>query len=223
MMRAIAALALTLATACATADDMPTLDLRPIGPLPAPAPVVAVMLTGDGGWREIDSRVTDVLRRNSIPVVGFRTNSYLGKVRTPAETAHTMVQAIRDAMARWKRSEVVLVGFSRGADVLPFVVRRLPADVAAKVRVVALLGPANTTQLHKRLFGLPSNAPTLAIRPEIDAMPSIPLLCFYGANEKDTICPSLPPGRATVIRMPGGHHFAGKYEVMGQAIVDALK
>ena len=31
----------------------------------------AVMVTGDGGWRRIDAKVTDDLRSNGIPIVGF--------------------------------------------------------------------------------------------------------------------------------------------------------
>jgi Type IV secretory pathway, VirJ component len=224
MRRLLAAIAFVMSSGCTSSTgQLPLVELRAIGPRPAPAPVFAVMLTGDGGWRPIDERVSQVLRRNGIPVVGFLTNRYFAQARTPDETAADVVKVIRKFMAKWNDDQVILAGYSRGADTLPFVVRRLPADLVPKVRVVALFGPANATQLHKRLFGVRSSAPTLQVRPEIDAMPDIPLMCFWGAREDDTVCPALPPGRASVIRMPGGHHFDGRYEQLGQAIVDALR
>jgi hypothetical protein len=37
---------------------------------------VAVMLTGDGGGRRIDAKVTDPIRARGIPVVGFSTPTF---------------------------------------------------------------------------------------------------------------------------------------------------
>lgn len=220
----LAAIAFVLSSGCTSnARHLPLVELRAIGSHPAPSPVFAVILTGDGGWRKIDERVSQVLRRNSIPVVGLLTNRYFAEARTPDETAADVVKVIREYMAKWNDDQVILAGYSRGADALPFVVRRLPADLVPKVRVVALLGPANATQLHRRMFGFHSTAPMLKVRSEIDAMPHVPLMCFYGAKEDDTVCPALPPGRATIIRMPGGHHFDGKFDEMGEAIMRELQ
>ena len=40
----------------------------------------------------------------------------------------------------WNHTSVVLIGYSRGADVMPFMANRLPADLLAKTPLVALLG-----------------------------------------------------------------------------------
>jgi type IV secretory pathway VirJ component len=47
----------------------------------------AIMFTGDGGWRRIDIQVTNPLRENGIPVVGFLTPAFYGTTRGADESA----------------------------------------------------------------------------------------------------------------------------------------
>ncbi|MGZ7032058.1 MAG: AcvB/VirJ family lysyl-phosphatidylglycerol hydrolase, partial [Thermoanaerobaculia bacterium] len=47
----------------------------------------AIMLSGDGGWRRIDDKVTDKLREEGVPVVGFLTPAYFHTRKTAEESA----------------------------------------------------------------------------------------------------------------------------------------
>src|SRR5207237_1436566 len=76
-----------------------------------------------------------------IPVAGFDSLRYFWSARTPDGLAADLDRVIRYYAARWRRSEVVLIGYSQGADVLPFAINRLPAATRARVRSTALLGP----------------------------------------------------------------------------------
>ena len=74
-----------LATSCATSIPprgvIPTVERDARGT--AASPYFVIFITGDGGWRRIDVKVTDVLRDTGMPVVGLLANKYFALERTP--------------------------------------------------------------------------------------------------------------------------------------------
>lgn len=191
-----------------------------------PTDTFAVMVTGDGGWRKIDERVTQRLRMDGIPVVGFVASNYFRTERTPDESAEAVARVIREYQTKWQRPHVILIGYSRGADALPFMVSRLPVDLRASTKLVALLGleswidfkyNPSWTLAHYR-----EHPKRFDVAPEVEKLRGLNVLCVYGAKEKDTLCPSLDPKAFTIVREPGGHHFDGRYSEVGDAILSAL-
>src|SRR5256886_17508352 len=80
---------------------------------------LVVFVSGDGGWAKIDKSISAVLADNGMPVVGLNALQYFWTKRTP-ETASRDLQSIIDRyLTGWKKSRLLLVGYSRGADVLP--------------------------------------------------------------------------------------------------------
>jgi len=183
----------------------------------AASPYFVIFITGDGGWRRIDVKVTDVLRDTGMPVVGLLANKYFALERTPEETGADLDKLIREYREKWQRQKVILIGFSRGAEALPFMVNRLSDDARRSVALVVLLGPAEMTGFAMHT---PDRYPLL---PEIKRAVNIPLLCVNGTLEKHSVCRALQPGEATVLTISGGHHFGGAYDRIGHAILDALK
>jgi type IV secretory pathway VirJ component len=55
-------------------------------------------------------------------------------------------------------------------------------------------------------------------RPELEAMKE-PVLCIYGADESDSICPELPGTRVTREEIGKGHHFSGDYSLLADRIL----
>lgn len=81
---------------------------------------------------------------------------------------------------RWERPGVVLVGYSMGADVLPFMVNGLPPDTPAPSRH----GAAGAADDAVFVLGVeqwwgPTTAPTL---PEIQRLAVSPVVCAYGVG-----------------------------------------
>lgn len=185
----------------------------------------AIMLTGDGGWRRIDARVTNRFRDAGIPVVGFLTNEYFGQRRTAEESACALERVIRFYKALWKCDRVFVIGYSRGADVLPFMLSRLPADLRPSIDVVALLGLEPTIDFRYHASWIPFYHPKeiqYPVLPEVEKLGDYRLLCFYGEKEKDSLCHALDPQRFTIVRERGSHHFAGNYTGIADVILHAL-
>jgi type IV secretory pathway VirJ component len=121
--------------------------------------------------------------------------------------------------------KLALIGYSRGADVLPFLVSRLPEDLKARVALVALLGPALSVEFEFHVSDWLSGAPradALPIAPEVAKLRGLRVLCVYGREEGDSLCPTLPPELALRDERPGDHHFGGDYDPIGARIAQEL-
>ena len=197
--------------------DLPIVEL----PVAAPGRRFVVLLSGDGGWAGIDKSLGAAFAAQGVPVAGFDSLRYFWSVRTPAELAADLDRIIRFYAARWGRSEVVLVGYSQGADVLPFAINRLPPSTRESVRLTALLGLGQKASFEFHLANWIGPSGDLPIAPEATKLAAADTLCVYGEDEKDSLCPELAPAHAQTIPLAGGHHFGGEYGALAARILEA--
>jgi len=106
--------------------DLPVIEMKPAH---AGAPL-AVIVSGDGGWRAIDKHIARGLYRRGYGIVGLNAREYFARRRSPEEAATALKTILRRYGAAWKTKGAIAVGYSRGAGVLPFMINRLPASRA---------------------------------------------------------------------------------------------
>jgi type IV secretory pathway VirJ component len=205
------------ATGAGDVGDLPLVEVPARG---APR-ALAVIFSGDGGWASLDREVGDALAAAGIGVVGMNSLSYFWSKRTPDGAAVDLARIIRSYRERWQTPRVLLIGYSRGADVLPFLASRLPGDLRPAVALVALLGPARTTDFEFHLTDWlggddPSAQP---VGPEVAQLADLRVLCVQGADEDESLCPTLDPTRTIRMVLAGGHHFGGDYGVIARRIL----
>ena len=59
--------------------------------------------------------------------------------------------------------------------------------------------------------------------PEVNRITNIPVLCIYGEDEHDSLCPKLDPSKFKIVKVKGGHHFDGNYAALADDILSAAK
>jgi type IV secretory pathway VirJ component len=210
--------------------DPPDASVRglPLTEVPArhPGDAVAVFLTGDGGFAELDRQIAHVLADSGIAVVALDTRSYLWQRRTPEETARDVARIARHYREAWGRERVVLVGYSHGADILPFVATRLPADLASHVTLLAMLGLGTgaSFQFHfaDLLRDIRRNS-DLPIGPELEKLRGHRMLCIYGIEEDRSACRDADPALIARQPLPGDHHFDRAYAAIGALIATSVR
>jgi type IV secretory pathway VirJ component len=185
---------------------------------------LAILISGDGGWAGIDKAVAASLAEQGIAVVGIDSLRYFWKERTPQGTADDVDRIVRHYLDVWDRKDVLLIGYSQGADVLPFVVNRLPEQTRAQVRLAAMLGLGERAVFEFHLANWLSHSDDgLLIAPELQRMSDIRGLCVYSAEDGESSCPDAASGTLRAVSLPGGHHFGGDYDRVAALILEQLR
>jgi len=193
---------------------VPVADL-PLKTVPTPrGSLLAVVLTGDGGWAAGDRSLAAAFAQEGVAVVGLSSPRYLARKPTPGEASADLARILRHFLAAWHPDRAVVVGYSRGADIGPFMVARLPADVRSRVALTALLGPGPMASFRFALLDILRNhtrSGGLPVTDEVAKLRGIPVLCIYGQRDTGAICPSLQSsGLARAVVRSGGHAVTGK-------------
>jgi type IV secretory pathway VirJ component len=183
---------------------------------------LAIMFSGDGGWAGLDQGVAAALAAQGIPVVGVDSLRYFWTARTPDGLAADTDRLIRYYLARFGKQRVLLIGYSQGADVLPFALNRLPAATRAHVALAAVLGISAHALFEFHLSSWVSDSDSgPATLPELERLHDLRLLCIYGSDEDDSPCTKLRGTGAVVVELQGGHHFDGDYAGLARRIIAA--
>ncbi len=174
--------------------------------------LMAILLTGDGGWAEIDKGVAAGLAGAGVPVVGWSSLNYYWTPRTPETATADLARIIEHYSRVWRKKRVQLIGYSFGADVLPFLVSRLSAESRARVAGVSLLGLSDTAAFEFHLaswLGGGGNQRYQTV-PEVERL-NVPVTCVFGADESDSACRSLKGRHVKAVAVGAGHHFGNDY------------
>ena len=145
---------------------------------------MAIVISGDGGWRDLDKTIAEDLQRDGVPVVGWDSLRYFWSKKTPQQTANDLAAVMRTYMAKWHaergRADRLFVRRRRDA------VRIQPPAGAICARtcvLIALLGFSKTADFEITVsgwMGEPPGPKAMPVVPETDKIPPSLMQCFYG-------------------------------------------
>jgi type IV secretory pathway VirJ component len=198
-------------------DDVPIVAIAAAGSGP-----LALVLTGDGDWAGFESTLADSLTRYGMPVLGVKMRAYLERRRSPDETAADIARVLKVWLDRWHRDRFVVIGYSRGANIAPFVLRRLPAALRTAVAGVALVGLEDHAGFQFHLTDLIEDrhrSTDLDVGPELDGLRGLRVICIYGSGEKHPYCPRSQDNPMRVFVHGGGHRVSGTADAVTTSII----
>jgi type IV secretory pathway VirJ component len=171
---------------------------------------IALLVSGDGGWYGFEQSIADNLAKQGIPTLGLDSKKYFWNRRSPEETAGDMAGLLSYYSKEWGNERFILIGYSLGAEIVPFIVNRVPEEIRSKIISAVLLSPETFTdfEIHiSNMIGMGNRQNTYNVIDEIIKMKSIPTLIIYGESEKSKV-PGLLTGSSAKIRLiPGDHHY----------------
>jgi len=198
----------------APADRGPLPDL-PLVELLAkrqPLDALAVIISGDGGWVSLDRKLGRQLAQRGVGVVGIDSLQYFWSPRSPQGVASDLARILRHYLKAWNKSSALLIGYSQGADVVPFMAAGLPPDLRSRVKLVGIIGSDGSARFDRDLdvaITGRSRQEDLPVLPEIAKLGDMHPVCVFGAQEEETLCHDLKPGQVALVEVPGGHDFSG--------------
>ena len=157
---------------------------------------LAIVLSGIGGWLAFDHRLAKNLAAAQLDVIGIDCLRYFyQKKKTPKKLAQDLSEIIQQWSQDFGQSNIVLVGYSKGADVLPFAVNLLDSEIRQQIQLVALLGVGRLATFKIQLSDILGRGRNslfpVQVTPEIRKLENIPGLCIYGDKDRVSLCRNL--------------------------------
>lgn len=201
-------------------SDLPIVEL----PATPTRDTLAIIYSGDGGWRDIDKTIGSIFQAKGIPTVGMDSLRYFWSQKTAQQVADDLHEIIATYTQEWNVKNVLLVGYSFGADMLPSAYDKLSPEDRAKIDQVSLLGFSNSGSFEISVSGWlgASGGDGFPTLPLVSSLKPEMVQCFYGTDEDDTACPKLESTGVEVVKTAGGHHFDGDYDQLAGKILDGL-
>ncbi len=208
-----------------------TFPLRVYAPA-KPGPGLPVLLiSGEGGWRQFDERLAAYLGEDGFWVGGLDTRRYFWKPQDDRQVAAADFRAYAAALSVAARrpadSQVIVVGYSFGADVAPWIAGA--GGWGGRVRGMILLGPDQIGSLESRvteIIGIPSKQHVFRVADALRSSAGIPVAFVHGGHDSKSAAPDLlsgAPEPKKLLLVPGAeHHFIGHEPDLKTALSDAL-
>ncbi len=206
-------------------DSIADLPLVPM-PVATPGDDFVIFISGDGGWRDLDKTIAEELHKQGVAVVGWDSLRYFWSRKTPEQLASDLGRVMKHYGQLWHKSRVALIGYSFGANAIPFAYNRLPSELQSRVGLLGLLGLGQAGSFEIEVegyIGLDGDS-DLPLEPELARLPADKILCMYGEEDADdSSCPALKTRpQARVIVTQGGHHFDEDYESVARQLRSAI-
>ncbi len=178
--------------------------------------MLVLFISGDGGWNNFSQKLADQYAAAGIPVIGLNSFKYFWNKKTPEQAANDIAGLLYEYCDKWKKKSILLCGYSFGAEVMPFIFLRLPADLKEKINRIQLLSPASFTdfEIHvSDLFGSKNSMRKMNVASEVEKI-NKPVICYYGILEKEKPLQHIETSNYKTIILKGDHHYENSFEAI---------
>lgn len=169
-----------------------------------------IFLSGDGGWIDFDDDLAVAFSENGFNTVGFNSRTYFWNKKTPKQIGQDISIMIKDYSKKFDCKNVVLCGYSFGADVVPFIYNNLNFKERLKVKSLVLLSPFASTDfvVYKTdLLNWGGDKREFKVVKEVEKI-KIPISCYYGKEEGAKPLKIIEKKRFYFYQLEGGHRYS---------------
>jgi type IV secretory pathway VirJ component len=181
---------------------------------------MAIFISGDGGWTSFDHSVCEKLAEKGMPVVGLDAQKYFWKGKQPKEAADDISNAVRHYMKQWNKSSFVLVGYSFGACVAPFIANNFSSELKESLCGVYCISPDETADFEIHLSDMLdiSHKEEYDVVSELKKILSLNPVCIFGNDEDIELRNQFSKTGVKVETLPGSHHYNSDYNALATVI-----
>jgi type IV secretory pathway VirJ component len=182
-----------------------------------------ILFTGNGGWLNLAKSITSYLNSKNVSVLAINTEKYLHKEKKPAQIACDLEALIDRYNIIWGQNKIILMGYSMGAEIIPFTVNCLDNKYFDEISDLILIAPWQKAAFKDKLaYHLFDSDNGDDIYTELIKIKS--KKCYIVCDDnKYSICYKPIDGVDDHDFLGGGHHFGGDYGALSKLIGKRLK
>lgn len=183
---------------------------------------LAFFISGDGGWNSFDQSVSGMLAGRGITVAGLDAQKYFWNAKKPEVFTPELSRAIQSNLDHYHKKSFILIGYSFGASVSTFFVSNMAPALKAKMKAIFLLSPDEKAdfEIHiMDMLSIGSKKDVYDVLAEIRKISSLRPFCLFGAQEDAALTNRFRAAGATILTVPGNHHYNNDYRAVSDIIV----
>jgi len=177
-------------------------------------------ISGDGGYTSFSEGVCATINKGGYMVASLNSKSYFDDKKTPRQTTDDFVNYLNDKINKRKDQQFILIGYSFGADITPFVVNLLPDSIKKKLISVILLSPSTSTDFETHVWdklGLKKKR-SMDVVAEVNKLGTMKTAIILG-NDDDFPINSIKLKNYVHELLPGGHHYEGNTDEVAKTVM----
>lgn len=213
-------LSLLLAFAGTGAETLPVREWN------SPASSAFVLfITGDAGFGKFSTDLCDNIHAAGYNVCAINAKAYFWDKKTPEQTSADIAAYLEKQFSQRDNQQLILAGYSFGADVLPFIVNRLPYNIRKKLISLILISPSTSTDFEIHLSDMlgGNKKRSMDVVAEINKLIIPRTATIFGSDEKDFPVSAVKLERYSNESLPGGHHFNGDAPQVAKTVLKYFK
>ena len=169
---------------------------------------LVIFFTGDSGRSSYDKKLTDSLCLNNMPLMAINSYKYFLKRKTPQQTLDSILPYIDLNLKKYNRQKIILIGYSFGSEVVPFLYNLMNNEWKNKVECIVLLSPSDNSDFKIHFLdqvGLTFRHWHYDVLSEIMKIDDKKIIVFWGEDEKKFKKEKFTKHNITVHHLKGSH------------------
>ncbi|ANH81476.1 virulence factor family protein [Niabella ginsenosidivorans] len=181
---------------------------------------LVVYISGDGGFNSFTNSFCTAINKDGYTIAAINARSYFWSKKTPEQAAADLTAYLDAAVKGRPNRQIILIGYSFGADVAPFIVNRLPVAVKKYLVGTVLMAPSASTDFEIHIADMWGKAKKrgMDVVAEINKLGNSRTAIIMAADDKDfpVRLVTLKNFKNEVLR--GGHHFDGDTDFLAKTV-----
>jgi type IV secretory pathway VirJ component len=163
------------------------------------------------------------LEQQGYGTVALNSRKYFWREKSPEIFAGDFEQLANYYLKIWGKSELIILGYSFGADVASFLPNRVSPELRKKIKKIALISPSASTDFVIRLSDLVSETENInrkyKVSPQIEQT-DMTVVCTFGQEEIKVLRNGLATKKnLTIISLPGDHRYQYNFSLLVKTIL----
>ncbi len=161
-------------------------------------------ISGDGGYTSFSGSLCAAITKAGYKLTSLNSKSYFDDQKKPQQTTDDIVNYLNVQFSKRKDQRFILIGYSFGADITPFVINLFPDSIKKKLISVILLSPSTSTDFETHFW---------------DKLGAIKTTIILGDDDDDFPINNIKLKNYVHELLPGGHHYEGNTDEVARTIM----
>jgi type IV secretory pathway VirJ component len=182
-------------------------------------------ITGDGGVNDFSTGLCSALHRKGYDVCALDARSYFWHRKTPAQATDDINRFVTAKLAGRDNIELIFIGYSFGADVLPFILNTLPVNTQERIWATVIIGSSGSTdfEIHWADLVGKTTVGKMEVVPEINKLRQQKIVIIDSKGDSSLSVGKIVLKKYIHVVLQGGHHFGGKTDSLANVILKHIK